>query len=96
MVLGLQSHLMVLCAHRSSKGGFDWGDWVLLCLQLLSDCHLLYCEQRLSLVSTVVQDRLLEYCNNQSLTTMTRSGCAYLMQVPFLVNNLVPSTVSPA
>jgi hypothetical protein len=50
--------------------------------QLLSDCHTLYCEQRLELLGQVVQDRLAEYSQAQSLTTTTRSGCAYLMQVP--------------
>ena len=50
-------------------------------VQLLTDCHLLYCEQRLALLGGVAQDRLADYCTNQSLTDMTRSGCAYLMQV---------------
>jgi hypothetical protein len=108
--------------------------------QLLADCHALYCEQRLALVSThapgggaklgnrdcilrgvccllhpvagsacaasplpclwrrgarslmsclpvfrqvagVVQQRITDYAKTQNLPSLTRSGCAYLMQV---------------
>ena len=49
--------------------------------QLLSDCHALYCEQRLALLASVVQDRLLQYGADQTIAAMTRSGCSYLIQV---------------
>lgn len=50
-------------------------------VQLLSDCHALYCEQRLALLAGVVQDRLLQYGADQTIAAMTRSGCSYLIQV---------------
>ncbi|KAF3961755.1 hypothetical protein CMV_013658 [Castanea mollissima] len=43
-------------------------------VQLLAECHKLYCEQRLSL--------------KESLPSLTRSGCAYLMQVCQLEHQL--------
>ncbi|CAI6000927.1 unnamed protein product [Closterium sp. NIES-65] len=49
--------------------------------QLLSDCHTIYCEQRLALVQPVVQQRITEFARRETLPTLTRSGCAYLMQV---------------
>ncbi|GAQ88312.1 oligomeric Golgi complex component 3 [Klebsormidium nitens] len=56
--------------------------------QLLADCHGLYCEQRLALVAGVVQQRITEYAKAQSLPSLTRSGCAYLMQVCQLEHQL--------
>ncbi|KAJ7558438.1 hypothetical protein O6H91_04G039200 [Diphasiastrum complanatum] len=49
--------------------------------QLLTDCHSLYCEQRLHLVQGVVQQRVLDYAKKELLASLTRAGCAYLMQV---------------
>lgn len=49
--------------------------------QILADCHSLYCEQRLSLVRGVVRQRITDYSKNEPLTSLTRQGCAYLMQV---------------
>ncbi|CAI5498530.1 unnamed protein product, partial [Closterium sp. Naga37s-1] len=49
--------------------------------QLLSDCHTIYCEQRLALVQPVVQQRITDFARRETLPTLTRSGCAYLMQV---------------
>ncbi|MCO5558008.1 hypothetical protein L7F22_011583 [Adiantum nelumboides] len=49
--------------------------------QILADCHSLYCEQRLTLVRGVVRQRLSGYSKSEPLASMTRQGCAYLMQV---------------
>ncbi|GJP83624.1 hypothetical protein CLOP_g13752 [Closterium sp. NIES-67] len=49
--------------------------------QLLSDCHTIYCEQRLALVQPVVQQRITDFAKKETLPALTRSGCAYLMQV---------------
>eukprot|EP00271_Cylindrocystis_brebissonii_P007614 TRINITY_DN21191_c0_g1_i1.p1 TRINITY_DN21191_c0_g1~~TRINITY_DN21191_c0_g1_i1.p1 ORF type:complete len:848 (+),score=186.53 TRINITY_DN21191_c0_g1_i1:421-2964(+) len=56
--------------------------------QLLNDCHTVYCEQRLSLVQGVVQLRIADYARKDSLPALTRSGCAYLMQVCQLEHQL--------
>eukprot|EP00850_Spirogloea_muscicola_P001883 SM000007S20843 [mRNA] locus=s7:535084:547309:+ [translate_table: standard] len=56
--------------------------------QLLSDCHTVYCEQRLFLVQNVVQHRVAEYARKEPLASLTRSGCAYLMQVCQLEHQL--------
>eukprot|EP00884_Botryococcus_braunii_P022753 jgi/Botrbrau1/9161/Bobra.160_3s0033.1 len=48
--------------------------------QLLTDCQRVYCETRLSLVSTVVAERVAEYTRD-ALPSLTRNGCSYLMQV---------------
>ncbi|OAE26098.1 hypothetical protein AXG93_4022s1100 [Marchantia polymorpha subsp. ruderalis] len=56
--------------------------------QVLTDCHTLYCEQRLSLVQGVVSQRLSEYAKKEALPSLTRSGCAYLMQVCQLEHQL--------
>eukprot|EP01018_Ginkgo_biloba_P033824 Gb_40519 [translate_table: standard] len=48
--------------------------------QILADCHTLYCEQRLSLVKGIVHHRISEYAKKEPLSSLTRSGCAYLMQ----------------
>ncbi|XP_076899343.1 conserved oligomeric Golgi complex subunit 3-like isoform X2 [Bidens hawaiensis] len=50
-------------------------------VQLLSECHRIYCEQRLSLVKGIVSQRISEYSKKETLPSLTRSGCAYLMQV---------------
>lgn len=49
--------------------------------QILADCHSLYCEQRLSLVRGVVRQRISDYSKSEALASLTRQGCAYLMQV---------------
>ncbi|CAK9147861.1 unnamed protein product [Ilex paraguariensis] len=50
-------------------------------VQILAECHKLYCEQRLSLVRGIVHQRISEFAKKESLPSLTRSGCAYLMQV---------------
>ncbi|GJU17309.1 conserved oligomeric Golgi complex subunit 3-like protein [Tanacetum coccineum] len=50
-------------------------------VQILSECHRLYCEQRLSLIKGIVSQRISEYSKKETLPSLTRSGCAYLMQV---------------
>ncbi|KAM6583691.1 hypothetical protein CsatB_010693 [Cannabis sativa] len=50
-------------------------------IQLLAECHKLYCEQRLSLIKGIVYQRISEFAKKESLPSLTRSGCAYLMQV---------------
>jgi len=50
-------------------------------VQILSECHKLYCEQRLYLIKGIVQQRVSEYAKKEPLPSLTRSGCAYLMQV---------------
>ncbi|KAL2628805.1 hypothetical protein R1flu_013491 [Riccia fluitans] len=56
--------------------------------QILTDCHTLFCEQRLSLVQGVVSQRISEYAKKEALPSLTRSGCAYLMQVCQLEHQL--------
>ncbi|XP_043696777.1 conserved oligomeric Golgi complex subunit 3 isoform X5 [Telopea speciosissima] len=56
--------------------------------QLLSECHRLYCEQRLSLVKGIVHQRISEFAKKEALPSLTRSGCAYLMQVCQLEHQL--------
>ncbi|ONM04388.1 sec34-like family protein [Zea mays] len=48
--------------------------------QILSECHSLFCEQRLYLVRGMVQQRILEFARKEALPSLTRSGCAYLME----------------
>ncbi|KAK3121853.1 hypothetical protein QOZ80_8BG0661830 [Eleusine coracana subsp. coracana] len=48
--------------------------------QILSECHSLFCEQRLYLVRGMVQQRISEYAKKEALPSLTRSGCAYLME----------------
>ncbi|CAM8997778.1 unnamed protein product [Rhodiola kirilowii] len=55
--------------------------------QLLAECHKLYCEQRLSLIRGIVQQRISEFAK-EPLPSLTRSGCAYLMQVCQLEHQL--------
>ncbi|KAF5456269.1 hypothetical protein F2P56_025769 [Juglans regia] len=57
-------------------------------VQLLAECHRLYCEQRLSLVRGIVHQRISEFAKKESLPSLTRSGCAYLMQVCQLEHQL--------
>ncbi|KAL3535471.1 hypothetical protein ACH5RR_003932 [Cinchona calisaya] len=56
-------------------------------IQMLSECHMLYCEQRLSLVRGIVQQRISEF-SKEEFPSLTRSGCAYLMQVCQLEHQL--------
>ncbi|KAG6511050.1 hypothetical protein ZIOFF_029099 [Zingiber officinale] len=56
--------------------------------QILKECHKLYCEQRLSLVKGIVQQRISEFSKKEKLPSLTRSGCAYLMQVCQLEHQL--------
>ncbi|WVZ92642.1 hypothetical protein U9M48_038690 [Paspalum notatum var. saurae] len=48
--------------------------------QILSECHSLFCEQRLYLVRGMVQQRISEFARTEALPSLTRSGCAYLME----------------
>ncbi|KAL4585571.1 hypothetical protein LXL04_010194 [Taraxacum kok-saghyz] len=57
-------------------------------VQILSECHRIYCEQRLSLVKGIVSQRITEYSKKETLPSLTRSGCAYLMQVCQLEHQL--------
>lgn len=57
-------------------------------VQILDECHKLYCEQRLSLVKGIVQQRISEFSKKEALPSLTRSGCAYLMQVCQLEHQL--------
>ncbi|KAA8522688.1 hypothetical protein F0562_009150 [Nyssa sinensis] len=50
-------------------------------VQILAECHKLYCEQRLSLVKGIVHQRIFEFAKKETLPSLMRSGCAYLMQV---------------
>ncbi|KAJ0229257.1 Conserved oligomeric Golgi complex subunit 3 [Hirschfeldia incana] len=50
-------------------------------VQNLAECHRLYCEQRLSLVKGIVHQRVSDFSKKEALPSLTRSGCAYLMQV---------------
>ncbi|KAK9948176.1 hypothetical protein M0R45_003763 [Rubus argutus] len=56
--------------------------------QMLAECHKLYCEQRLSLVRGIVHQRISEFAKKEALPSLTRSGCAYLMQVCQLEHQL--------
>jgi len=49
--------------------------------RLLADCQAQYCGARLGLVEPVVRQRVAAFAR-QPLPTLTRSGCAHLMQVP--------------
>ncbi|KAK4854252.1 hypothetical protein QYF36_021161 [Acer negundo] len=57
-------------------------------IQILAECHKLYCEQRLSLVKGIVHQRITEFAKKEALPSLTRSGCAYLMQVCQLEHQL--------
>ncbi|KAM1528906.1 hypothetical protein ACFX1Z_018177 [Malus domestica] len=56
--------------------------------QILTECHKLYCEQRLSLVRGIVHQRISEFAKKEALPSLTRSGCAYLKQVCQLEHQL--------
>ncbi|KAG8657160.1 hypothetical protein MANES_03G045400v8 [Manihot esculenta] len=56
--------------------------------QVLAECHKLYCEQRLSLVKGIVLQRISEFAKKEALPSLTRSGCAYLIQVCQLEHQL--------
>ncbi|PRQ47111.1 putative oligomeric Golgi complex, subunit 3 protein [Rosa chinensis] len=56
--------------------------------QILAECHKLYCEQPLSLVRGIVHQRISEFAKKEALPSLTRSGCAYLMQVCQLEHQL--------
>ena len=53
--------------------------------RLLADCQAQYCGARLGLVEPVVRQRVAAFAR-QPLPTLTRSGCAHLMQVLALDN----------
>lgn len=56
--------------------------------QILMECHRMYYEQRLSLVKSIVQQRISEFSKKEELPSLTRSGCAYLIQVCQLEHQL--------
>ncbi|XP_038990079.1 conserved oligomeric Golgi complex subunit 3 [Phoenix dactylifera] len=56
--------------------------------QIVTECHRLYCEQRLSLVKSILHQRISEFARKEALPSLTRSGCAYLMQVCQLEHQL--------
>ncbi|CAA0836916.1 sec34-like family protein [Striga hermonthica] len=56
-------------------------------VQILAESHKLYCEQRLSLVRGIVHQRISEFAKKEALPSLTRSGCAYLMQVMCLLEH---------
>ncbi|PPS06291.1 hypothetical protein GOBAR_AA14356 [Gossypium barbadense] len=55
---------------------------------ILAECHKLYCEQRLSLIKGIAHQRISEFAKKEGLPSLTRSGCAYLMQVCQLEHQL--------
>ncbi|XP_022159148.1 conserved oligomeric Golgi complex subunit 3 isoform X2 [Momordica charantia] len=57
-------------------------------IEILAECHRLYCEQRLSLIKNIVHQRISEFAKKEALPSLTRSGCAYLMQVCQLEHQL--------
>ncbi|VFQ92552.1 unnamed protein product [Cuscuta campestris] len=57
-------------------------------VQILEECHKVYCDQRLSLIKNIVQQRITEFSKKETLPSLTRSGCAYLMQVCQLEHQL--------
>ncbi|EOY30133.1 Sec34-like family protein isoform 4 [Theobroma cacao] len=57
-------------------------------IHVLAECHKLYCEQRLSLIKGIVHQRISEFAKKEGLPSLTRSGCAYLMQVCQLEHQL--------
>ncbi|GMJ07578.1 Conserved Oligomeric Golgi Complex 3 [Hibiscus trionum] len=57
-------------------------------VHILAECHKLYCEQRLSLIKGMVHLRISEFAKKEGLPSLTRSGCAYLMQVCQLEHQL--------
>lgn len=57
-------------------------------IEILAECHRLYCEQRLSLIKNIVHQRISEFSKKEALPSLTRSGCGYLMQVCQLEHQL--------
>ncbi|KAG8491375.1 hypothetical protein CXB51_014576 [Gossypium anomalum] len=57
-------------------------------VHILAECHKLYCEQRLSLIKGIAHLRISEFAKKEGLPSLTRSGCAYLMQVCQLEHQL--------
>ncbi|PPD86759.1 hypothetical protein GOBAR_DD16299 [Gossypium barbadense] len=57
-------------------------------VHILVECHKLYCEQRLSLIKGIAHQRISEFAKKEGLPSLTRSGCAYLMQVCQLEHQL--------
>ncbi|XP_019099440.1 PREDICTED: conserved oligomeric Golgi complex subunit 3-like isoform X1 [Camelina sativa] len=57
-------------------------------VQVLAECHRLYCEQRLALVKGIVHQRVSDFSKKEALPSLTRSGCAYLMQVCHMEHQL--------
>lgn len=57
-------------------------------IEILAECHRLYCEQRFSLIKNIVHQRISEFAKKEALPSLTRSGCAYLMQVCQLEHQL--------
>ncbi|XP_012451198.1 conserved oligomeric Golgi complex subunit 3 [Gossypium raimondii] len=57
-------------------------------VHILAECHKLYCEQRLSLIKGIAHQRISEFAKKEGLPSLTRSGCAYLMQVCQLEHQL--------
>ncbi|KAJ7980515.1 conserved oligomeric Golgi complex subunit 3-like [Quillaja saponaria] len=49
--------------------------------QVLAECHRLYSEQRLSLIRGIVHQWISEFSKREALPSLTRSGCAYLIQL---------------
>ncbi|KAL0683356.1 hypothetical protein Bca4012_050204 [Brassica carinata] len=46
-------------------------------VQILAECHRLYCDQRLSLVKGIVHQRVSEVSKKEALPSLTRSGLSY-------------------
>ena len=61
--------------------------------QLLGDCQRAYCAARLALVGGVTRARMAAFAR-EPLPTLTRSGCAYLMQARRPVPHAPPGTGS--
>jgi len=55
--------------------------------RLLEECHNLYCQARLQLISPFVQQRIQEYASSP-LPTFTRNGCEHLLRVCQLESQL--------
>ncbi|KAG6514766.1 hypothetical protein ZIOFF_025136 [Zingiber officinale] len=54
--------------------------------QILKECHKLYCEQRLSLVKGIVQQRISEFSKKEKLPSLTRSTYLYDTLRPKLIH----------
>ena len=49
--------------------------------RLLSDCHQIYCEMRMLVMGPIVRERVAVHAE-ATLTSLMRTGCSYLLQVP--------------